>query len=535
MAEPASHDSQTNMQTRVKRIGLAAIILSMGIFCSRILGYVREAVIAAQAGAGAATDAYNAAFTLPDMMNHFLAGGTFSITFIPLFASYIAKDQPEKAQRLFSLIATTMGIIFTSIVIACEIFAVPLTQLMFPKFTDAQIIDTVRMTRIILPGQIFHYLGGLMMATLMARGHFTPSALAPLIYNLLIILCGVILGPSLGMTGFAIGALIGAFLGPFLLPAVFLRKKVHYSPVVDFKDPDFKKYILLTLPLILGASLTTVDDWLGKFIGGTMAEGSISWINYARKLVLVPIAIVGQAAGQAALPYLSQLSAKGEFDKAADTLHNTLKNVIILSIILIAFFVILAQPMTAIVYERGAFTADDTLKVANILRILAVSIVFWTIYTVSVRAFYATQNTLTPLIISTIVTLTSIPIYIALSYYLDLQGFATASCIGMFLQATCVVLFYHRKNHFFKPAKLLKFMGIGLLLGLCTAAGSYGGLMLANHIHLSSNFLTLIIQLAIEGTCGLIAVIIPARFIIPNEFNAFFGKIKRKVFRKKAA
>ena len=337
MTEPATHDSQTNMQTRVKRIGFAAIILSMGIFCSRLLGYVREAVIAAQAGAGAATDAYNAAFTLPDIMNHFLAGGTFSITFIPLFASYISKDEPDKAQRLFSLIATTMGIIFTLIVVLCEIFTLPLTQFMFPKFTDIQIADTIRMTRIILPGQIFHYLGGLMMATLMAKGHFTPSAMAPLVYNLLIIICGIILGPSMGMTGFAIGALIGAFLGPFMIPALFLRKKIKYTPIIGFRDEDFKKYVWLTLPLILGASLTTVDDWLGKFIGGTMQQGSISWINYARKLVLVPIAIVGQAAGQAALPYLSQLSAKGEFDKAADTLHNTLKNVIYLSVILIAF------------------------------------------------------------------------------------------------------------------------------------------------------------------------------------------------------
>jgi putative peptidoglycan lipid II flippase len=199
-------EENLDKSTRVKRIGFAALILSMGILCSRLLGYVREAVIAWQAGAGSETDAYNAAFMLPDLMNHFLAGGTLSITFIPLFAGYIAKNEPQKAERLFSLIATTMGALLVAAIVLCGIFTTPLAQLLFPGFDAGQIARTVEMTRIILPGQFFHYLGGLMMAVLMARGHFVPSAMAPLIYNLLIIVCGLALGPSMGMKGFAIGA-----------------------------------------------------------------------------------------------------------------------------------------------------------------------------------------------------------------------------------------------------------------------------------------------------------------------------------------
>ncbi len=531
--EKSRDDSVDNLkvQTRVKRIGLAALILSMGILCSRLLGYVREAVIAYQAGAGAETDAYNAAFMLPDLMNHFLAGGTLSITFIPLFAGYLAKKEPQKAERLFSLIATTMGTLLVAAIVLCWIFALPLAQLLFPGFDASQLDKTVEMTRIILPGQFFHYLGGLMMAVLMARGQFIPSALAPLIYNVFIIGCGIVLGGTLGMKGFSIGALVGAFCGPFLLPFIFLRRKIRYRPVFGFRDGDFKKYIFLTLPLMLGVSLTTMDEWVGRFIGSTMPAGSISWLNYARRLVLVPIAIVGQAAGQAALPYLSQLSARGEFDTAANTLHRTLKNVVILSMVLIGFFVVLAEPMVALVYERGAFGPEDTATTAMVLRILSISIVFWTIQMVSVRAFYAAQNTLTPMILTTIMTLVSLPVYYFLSQSFGLAGLAMASCVGMALQAGSIVTFYHRKNTYFKPAKIIRAMGTGLLLGGLAAVGSWVGLWLVSQFEISSHIWRILIELCVSGFIGLILVCIPARFLIPDEFNGFVSKVKKKVLR----
>ena len=522
------------IQTRVKRVGLAALILSIGILCSRLLGYVREAVIAYQAGAGSETDAYNAAFMLPDLMNHFLAGGTLSITFIPLFAGYVAKGSPEKAQRLFSLIATTMGSLVVAACVICFAFAVPLSQLLFPGFDANQIALTAEMTRIVLPGQFFHYLGGLMMAVLMAQGQFLPSAMAPLIYNLSIIGFGVVLGFfGFGMKGFAIGAMIGALLGPFLLPLCFLRRRVSYCPIFGFGDADFKKYIFLTLPLMLGVSLTTVDEWIGRIIGSTMDAGSISWLNYARRLVLVPIAIVGQAAGQAALPYLSQLSAKGAFDVAADTLHKTLKNVVLLSLVLIGFFVVLAEPMTALVYERGAFGVEDTLKTASVLRILSISIVFWTIQMVSVRAFYAAQNTLRPMVITTVVTGISIPIYIVLSRNFGLVGLAVSSCVGMAMQACAIMGFYRRYNAHFHPSKVFFAMLRGGLLGLGAGAGSYIGLWSARAIDLPRGTVSILIELAMGGCLGLVFAIVLARFVVPEEWRAFLGKVKRRVRRRR--
>lgn len=528
----SGNGDNNDVKKKVRRIGVAALILSAGIMCSRLLGFVRDAVIAYQAGAGAATDAYNAAFLLPDLMNHFLAGGTLAITFIPLFSEYISKDQPKKAERLFSLIATTMGSLLLVAILLCFVFTTQLVGVLFPGFDEAQVRETVSMTRIILPGQFFHYIGALMMAVLMARGQFVPSAMAPLIYNLMIIVFGLVFGRSLGMQGFAIGALVGAFLGPFMLPVIFLRKKIKYQPVFGFRDADFKKYIFLTLPLMLGASLTTVDEWVGRILGSMMAAGSISCLNYARRLVLVPIALVGQAAGQAALPYLSQLSAKGDMAAVADTLHKTLKNVILLSMIMIGFFVVLAGPMVSLVYERGAFQAEDARRTAMVLRILAISIVFWTIQMVSVRAFYAAQNTLVPMILTTVATAVSIPIYYLLSVQYGLYGLAVASCIGMALQSSCIVMFYHRKNNYFKPLKLLKALGIGLLLGGCAGAGSYAGLWVVGHLGIEGHLMRLLFELGVSGLLGVICVACVSFLLIPDELKGFMAKVKRKVLKR---
>lgn len=525
--------NSTGDQKRVKRIGLAALILAFGILCSRLLGLLRESVIAYQAGAGADTDAYNAAFLIPDIMNHFLAGGTLSITFIPLFAGYMAQNEPKKAERLFSMIATTLGTFVTIAIILCGIFTTPLVQLAFPGFDASQVARTVEMTRIILPGQFFHMLGALMLGVLMAKGHFVPSAIAPSIYNLCIIACGVALGGTMGMKGFAIGALVGAFLGPFLLPLLFVRKKIQFKPEFGFFDPDFKKYVLLTLPLLIGVSLTTVDEWLGRCLGSTLGTAAISWLSYARKLVLVPIGLIGQAAGQAALPYLSQLSARKEYDKVAETLHRVLKNVILLAMIVMGFFIVLAEPVVSLLYERGAFTSQDTATTAMVLRILTLSIVFWTIQMVSVRAFYADKSMLRPMALTTIVTILSIPIYVQMSRWYGIEGFAYASCIGMALQATGMVIFYHRKNAIFKPYKLLKPIAIGLMLGGLAGAGSYAGLWLFGKLSLDLPLmLNNLVALTIAGGLGLVLVGLMARFIIPDEFRGFTSKLRKKILRR---
>ena len=186
--------------------------------------------------------------------------------------------------------------------------------------------------------------------------------------------------------------------------------------------------------------------------------------------------------------------------------------------------------MVALVYERGAFSAADTATTASVMRILCISILFWTIQMVSVRAFYAAQDTLRPMIMTTCVTAISLPIYWFLSREFGLMGLAMASVIGMCLQATSIVLFYRRRNAFFKPLWLLRSAGMGVLLFGATAGGAYAGLKIAKAISVfSTPTLSVLWTLAIAGTMGVLAVGILACVIMPQTLKAFIHKVLRKL------
>ena len=300
-------------------MGIAAVILSVSVLLSRVLGFLREAVIAYSHGASAATDAYYAAFTLPDLMNYFLAGGTLSVTFIPLFSAFVSRGDEAGGWRLFSVVATTMGAALLVFTVLLELAAPQIVPLLVPGFDDPKQLElAVLMTRIVIPAQLCFYFGGLLQATLFVREIFWPAAIAPLIYNLCIILFGVLLDPWLGISGFAIGVVVGALLGPLGIPLWAARREVKFAPRFAPRDAGFRQFILLTLPLMLGVGLVTVDEWLLRYFGSLHADGAITWLNNARKLMLVLFAVIGQAAGQAALPYLTRLFHEGREDEMAE-------------------------------------------------------------------------------------------------------------------------------------------------------------------------------------------------------------------------
>src|SRR3989337_1620100 len=204
-------------QSPSRQIRRAAAVRMASVFVSRILGYARDAVIAYQHGATPETDAYFVAFTIPDFLNYLLAGGSLSITFIPIFARYLAEGKEEEGFRSFSTIATVMGIGMLFFIVLGEFLAGRVIPLIAPGFPPEQAAIAARLTRIVLPAQIFFYLGGLLMAVQYARKQFFVPALATPGYNAGIILGGLLLGREHGMAGVAPGVVAGAFLGNFAL------------------------------------------------------------------------------------------------------------------------------------------------------------------------------------------------------------------------------------------------------------------------------------------------------------------------------
>lgn len=423
-----------------RSISSAALLLATGILLSRLLGYAREMLLAYRFGAGGETDAFYAAFQIPDLLNYFLAGGALSIAFIPLYNKVLARDGEGAAHDMMAAVMGTLGAVAAAATALLWWQAPALIHLQFPRFDGKTAALTVHLTRIVLPAQVFFITGGIAQAVLLARKNFVAAAVSPLIYNACIIAGGVFLYPLCGIDGFAIGTLAGGIAGPFLLPLLYMKGRVPLRARFAPADRNFLVYIALAAPLMLGQTLLTLDEWYGRWFGALLSAGTVAQLSYARKLMQVPIAVIGQAVAAAALPTLSKLWAEGRDGEMNAALLRTLRAGLFLSVLAGAGFCALAGPFVALVYQQGKFTAEDAAAVSALTAIFSFAIPGWILQQISVRAFYARGDTWRPMALGTVMSLLAVPLYVFLARRAEAQGIAFAGVIGMTVNALATLL-----------------------------------------------------------------------------------------------
>lgn len=423
-----------------KKVGIASFIMMASVFASRFIGVFREISIAGIGGIKSEVDAYQIAFVLPEILNHIVASGFLSITFIPIFTWYLTRGEKEEGYKVFSIIHNGFGLLLISFILISMIWAPQLVQMVAPGITDpATFAKAVKMTRIILPAQFFFFSGGLLMAIEFSHEKFFIPALAPLIYNLFIILGGLILGPSIGMEGFAWGVLIGSFLGNFALQLIGTRNlKIQYFPILNFTHPDLIKYTRLTLPLMVGLTMTFSTELQFKFFGSFLPPGSIAAINYALRITFLIVGLFGQAVGVASYPFMAKLAGLGKFDELNHLLNQTLKY-IFLVIPVSVLFIVLSHEIVLILYQRWEFDATATLVTQGILPFFMIGAFAFSAQTIVSRGYYAMQNTLFPTIVVSLCVILGIPLTYFLMVSLGAKGVALGLSISAIVQ--CFVLF----------------------------------------------------------------------------------------------
>jgi putative peptidoglycan lipid II flippase len=424
----------------------ATLLLMSAVMVSRVIGYVREAYIAYAFGAGPATDAYVAGFTIPDWLNYLVAGGTASITFVSIYTRFLAEDKEAEAQKTFSVIITVMTAVLGVGILLAEIFTPQISHQLFPKFSSEQMQLCVHLTRILLPAQLFFYVGGVVSAVLLSRRLFLFPAFGPLLYNAAIIVGGVLLSRRLGIASLAYGAVVGSFLGPFLINAIgAARVGTGYSISFDVRNSAFREWVRLSIPLMLGVSLVTADDWILRYFASG-AVGDITRLNYAKRLFAVPIAVLGQATSQASLPFFAKLFGERRLREFADTVNGSIYRILATSLLASSFMMVAATPLIDLVYRRGHFTLSDSQETARYFFWFSLSLCFWAAQGLYSRAFYAAGNTLTPMVASSLITLASIPIYSALHRHFSTVGLAMASDLGIVANTLALAFLLHRRQ-----------------------------------------------------------------------------------------
>ncbi|MCR4665928.1 MAG: murein biosynthesis integral membrane protein MurJ [Desulfovibrio sp.] len=467
-------------------MGLAALLLAASTLLSRLMGLVRDKVISWQFGATQEADMYFAAFVVPDCINYLLAGGFMSITIIPLL-SRCFKDGQERAWPFFSCVFTWLtaaSIVLTGI---SMIFAEELASVVAPGFSLEERCRLAFFMRIILPAQIFFLSGSCFMALLFLRKQFTIPALSPLVYNGTIILGGLLVPAvcslasgqnyhealsSVGMAGYCLGVPIGACIGAFLLPFLAARKgSLHLSPT--FRHPLFKTFLLTALPLMLGQTVIMLDEQFLRIFGSMLSEGSVSLLNYARRLTQVPIGLVGQASAVASYPFLVDLLTKDETARFNETLQKAFRGGLVLIIPAASWMFANSFPIFTLIFQGGRFGETESLGASPLLQIMLLAVPLWMLYMVLVRAFYAYGDTITPALTGTIVTVLVVPIYYFISARTSTEAIAITSAASVSLYVLWLFCIWTKRHGNDATKGLLPTSSLVLLLSLPPAFCSY--------------------------------------------------------------
>jgi putative peptidoglycan lipid II flippase len=513
-------------RTLNQRIAASTGIVMASILASRLLGFLREWAVAHQFGSSAVTDAYYTAFTLPDFVNYLVAGGSLSITFIPVFAKYIAEENEEEGWHVFSTVITTMVLLLLILVVIGEFFAPALLHVIAPGFNPREKAHAVYLTRLMMPAQIFFYLGSILSAVQYAKGRFAIPSLAPVIYNLGIILCGFLLASTMGITGFSVGVLIGAFAGNFLLQVYGARSvAARFRPNLDLRHPGFRLFIKLAIPVMLALSVVYSDDWIIRWFGSYLVPASITWLSYAKILMRVPIGVIGQAVGVASFPFLAQLYAEKKYDQLNRTLNTTLKGLLLMIVPVSALTIAMSRPLVYFVFSHTRLQVPDLNATGAALALFSIGMFAWGAQGILSRGFYAGRNTLRPAVIGTAVTFLNLPVYWLLVKPMQFRGLALASTIG--ISAYGIVLFISLYRSTANKATL-EMAGFFLRIAIASVVGAAGAYEVVHWLEGRTNWentLGALVVLVAATPVGLVLMVLVAKLLRIREMNDYLKSI----------
>ncbi len=397
-------ESNTGSAQAGRQIARAAGIVMIAYILSTLVGVVRGMVVSHAFGTSVSLDSFNAANRVTELLFNLTAGGALGSAFIPMFTGFLTRKDQKGAWRLASGVVNSVLIVLVLVSTLMWVFAPFLVErglfALVPDSSVAQLADTARLLRIMLPTVIIFGISGLVMGMLNAHQVFLWPALAPAAYSLGIILGVVLLPESWGIERLAIGTVIGA-MGHLLLqlPALFRLPARKYDLAAGFRDGPVRKVLRLMLPRIFGAGIVQLNFVANTIISLSLGAGSASALTWAFTLMLMPQAAIAQSAGTASLPTLSAQVELGKTEDFRQTLSNIVRVMLLLALPATVGLVLLRVPLVRVLYERGSFDATSTRMVAWALLWYALGLIGHSLVEVLSRAFYAMHDTKTPVLV----------------------------------------------------------------------------------------------------------------------------------------
>jgi putative peptidoglycan lipid II flippase len=400
-----------------KRVSTKATsVVGLAVLCSRVLGLIREMVIAALFGASRNMDAYLTAFRAPNMLRDLFAEGALSTAFVTTFSRRIATEGDRSAWRLASKVATLTLVFMSLITLLGIVFAPFVIDILAPGFPAEKAALTIQLTRIMFPFILLVSLAALVMGMLNAKDVFGIPALASSFFNIGSIVGGVALCYWLdpqpnwrhphfgerGLVGLAIGTLLGGLLQLLIQFPSASRVGFRFKFDFDWRDPGVRTILGLMAPATIAASAVQVNVAVNSGFASTLGNGPITWLNIAFRLMQLPLGVFGVAVATVTLPLVSRSAALGNTQEFRGALAHAMRLVMLLTIPSAIGLIILAQPIIALIYQHGRFTAEATVQTAAALRFYALGLAGYAGVKVLAPAFYALDKRHLPMIVSLI-------------------------------------------------------------------------------------------------------------------------------------
>ena len=513
-------------------------VVGVAILCSRLLGLVREVVIASLFGASRSLDAFLTAFRAPNMLRDLFAEGALSTAFVTTFSKKIQNEGDRSAWGLANKVATLTTVFMSIVVIIGVIIAPFLVSILAPGFDAEKAALTVVLARTMYPFILLVSLAALVMGMLNAKHVFGMPAMASSFFNIGSIVGGVSLGywmdPAFGpraLIGLALGTLIGGFLQLAVQIPSLLKVGFVFRPDFNWRDEGVRKVLQLMGPAVIAASAVQVNVLINSIFASYLQDGAVSWLNIAFRLMQLPLGIFGVAVATVTLPLVSRSAAAGNIPEFRGALAHALRLVMLLTIPSAIGLIILAEPIISLIYEHGRFTAASTLQTAGALRFYAAGLVGYAAIKVLAPAFYALDKRHLPMIVSLLSIVENFSLNWLFTRYLGWghRGLAMSTALVALTDFVLLYVMMRRYAGALETGKMIKTLAKllaagALLAGVCWAAVEF-------YLGSGSHLATLPKLFAVLGTVGVgVTVFFGAAYLLRvGELQDIVAVLRRKL------
>jgi putative peptidoglycan lipid II flippase len=496
---------------------------------SRVAGLVRDMVFAFLFGAGMAADAFNIAFTIPNVFRRLLAEGALSIAFVPVFTDYKSTRSEEESRHLYNVTFTLFIIVLVVVTVAGVLASPLIVKLFAPGFEAEKFELAVHLNRLVFPYIFFVGFASLLIGILNTHRHFAAPAAAPILLNAAIIaaallLSGVVKPP---ITAMAIGVLAGGLL-QVLLQLPFVRiKGIRLRFSWEPGHQAVKKMLRLMGPAVFGIAVYQINILVSRALASLLEEGSVTYIYYSDRFLELPLGVFAVAVATVALPSLSEHASLQKMDKLKETLSFALRLTLFVCIPAMVWMAVCRVPLLSTLLQRGAFTPEDTLATSRVF--LMASLGIWAVAGIRnvVPAFYAMNNVKTPVAIAFVAFLVNAGVGVILMWPMGPAGLTLANTVSSTLNVALLIFYLRKKIGPLGGKKVLNSVLRVSAASLCAGAAAFPFTCLALWTQ-TGHSLQKALHLGLAGLCGMAAFFLAAALLRVPELSAFFKRLHGK-------